>query len=927
MTLLPQNTMSPGQGGEDRNKFIQFGVMPQYGFNTLNLQPYMAIVKQKNSITSSNRYDRSPQIAVFPLNKYDVRGDPTFSINPYIPYQMQVSMDINELNKSVSMSVLINNLYKNSSNPQYSRWYFSISGGAGYQTSSSRINNILDLPYYVYPVGLLQQTRGINVLSASYDSTQFRALTAWYNSINATDTLACLGRWSSSRDLIDTDNSFIRSLFGSTAGNYGVRYMVNGSSKFPDPAAGDNLQLSTDFYQQDIDSAFKNVRVLGQFGPIGYNYLTQRQQILSKKRDGRLIRDTAQKITDKIDKGLFVASPSDKTDMQSINLSSTLTMSWWQKVYAGLGNYYYPHSGPFGSFLQNNTNYPYNTIIFHMPWVVWNAADNSLLLAPVIVGPLRRTSTQGYVYDLFASHAITGAATSVRQMLPVQLGADDKKAPSTKFGIAHKGRGGTQFFFDNSYTGLTGSQSFSVAYNDNNFYRLQKNGTTAKLFVNNFPVRVIDSLSSSYSRNQQVYMTFNHSICVQPSGTGFIYAGDVDTGFTRDVTLDNMSVHGWRQQLQFPISLMDMNIWSNINHQLAKLTNIAICKKTGNVSIDFMSAKKTTTDDQLKIDFDYSDSDQIFDINYSMSARRFAPPSSLLYNSGSRISVYDVSVPFKIKGDIINDVSYVKSNKKGTPGSQYYTLTVNRYMDDVPMVYLGQTGTDDVNRMNTLDQWKAFTDNYLNDSIPGGQTFKQMWSNGSSFLASNSRLSRGYQIGMTEDVLLSHCARTGLDYYVNVYSTLANNFVYSQSGHSQNWQDSRFTFDSSVTGKYVQFKIDIPVSMFNADQTPFTPIRGSFNAYDISFYPTTGLINQYGYPSTTSLSAYGYYGVSGDMSYRGYQKDVIYSYAAVRRSNTRQYLSTDPATGGMWKALQIGNTLGINNMTLGNGLKFKFRQV
>jgi len=52
-----------------------------------------------------------------------------------------------------------------------------------------------------------------------------------------------------------------------------------------------------------------------------------------------------------------------------------------------------------------------------------------------------------------------------------------------------------------------------------------------------------------------------------------------------------------------------------------------------------------------------------------MSARRFAPPSSLLYNSGSRISVYDVSVPFKIKGDIINDVSYVKSNKKGTPGS------------------------------------------------------------------------------------------------------------------------------------------------------------------------------------------------------------------------------------------------------------------
>jgi len=42
---------------------------------------------------------------------------------------------------------------------------------------------------------------------------------------------------------------------------------------------------------------------------------------------------------------------------------------------------------------------------------------------------------------------------------------------------------------------------------------------------------------------------------------------------------------------------MDFNYWSNTNYRLAKLSNIALSKKTGNLTIDFISARKTIVDD------------------------------------------------------------------------------------------------------------------------------------------------------------------------------------------------------------------------------------------------------------------------------------------------------------------------------------------
>jgi hypothetical protein len=78
-------------------------------------------------------------------------------------------------------------------------------------------------------------------------------------------------------------------------------------------------------------------------------------------------------------------------------------------------------------------------------------------------------------------------------------------------------------------------------------------------------------------------------------------------------------------------------------------------------------------------------------------------------------------------------------------------------------------------------------------------------------------------------------------------------------------------------------------------------VISQFNPYDVTLFPSTGYTNLNQYPSTTSISAYGYYG-SG--AYRGYEKNVIYSYAAAYSGSTGSV--SLPATGGMWKALAVG---------------------
>jgi hypothetical protein len=39
--------------------------------------------------------------------------------------------------------------------------------------------------------------------------------------------------------------------------------------------------------------------------------------------------------------------------------------------------------------------------------------------------------------------------------------------------------------------------------------------------------------------------------------------------------------------------MMDFNMWSRVNFEFAKLANIGLTKKTGNLSLDFISAKST----------------------------------------------------------------------------------------------------------------------------------------------------------------------------------------------------------------------------------------------------------------------------------------------------------------------------------------------
>jgi hypothetical protein len=125
---------------------------------------------------------------------------------------------------------------------------------------------------------------------------------------------------------------------------------------------------------------------------------------------------------------------------------------------------------------------------------------------------------------------------------------------------------------------------------------------------------------------------------------------------------------------------MDFSLWSGTNMRLAKLTNIILSKKTGNVTLDQISARKTATDDENVMSFDWSDADIMFDLNRVIPVTRYAPPTGLGYDSVSRITSYDVSLPFKVKGGKISDITYDKGTKQGTPGYEYYAVTVNRYL-------------------------------------------------------------------------------------------------------------------------------------------------------------------------------------------------------------------------------------------------------
>jgi hypothetical protein len=173
----------------------------------------------------------------------------------------------------------------------------------------------------------------------------------------------------------------------------------------------------------------------------------------------------------------------------------------------------------------------------------------------------------------------------------------------------------------------------------------------------------------------------------------------------------------------------------------------------------------------------------LFDLNYVLPVTRYAPPSGLRFDSVSRIARYDVSVPFKIKGGRINNVTYFKGVKQGSPGFEYYVVSVQRFLGDPNILYIGQTATDHQNRMDSVTEQKGFTDLYFVNR-PGRPPFKSMWSTGSSFFSSNTGLSRGnYRIGMTEDLDYSHSSAVGLDYYTNVYSMLRSEFVYSTTGN------------------------------------------------------------------------------------------------------------------------------------------------
>lgn len=918
LTFTPTIDMSAGPGGQDSNKFIQFGVMPQYGFQTLNLQPYLSVVKVKQDLSNVNRYDTDPQIAVFPLTKYDAIGQPTFTIHPYIPYQVQIGFDIDQENKQVISSVSINNMFKNRLRPQFTRWYFSISGEKGYDTGNATANTLMSLPFQVYPVGILQNP--VRLTSTSrFDARQLNGLTAWHRSVNpsGSDKVYCLGRWSTT----GTDTSFIQSLFGTTGNSqYGLKFVGQGFGKIASTDGSDNLQILTDFNQQDTDGRFKNIRRLGDYGPVGYNYLSSYQDMISQKRDGRIIRDTAQKKTNVIDKGLYISSPSNKSLPQDINAYSVFTSTWMQKIYPSMSNFYY----------GNYPGTPYNSVLVHMPWAMWESQTNKLLIAPIVVGPLRCSRANTGLYNKFATHSITGSSLS--RAIPNQLGPSNPKAPKYKFGIAYMTSSGTKFYFDDSFTGLTGAnKNIRINGYDYNFYSMTKRGTSAKLYVNNFPFAVVDDLSESMSGDLNANMTFNHAIFTSYSAGNLIYPGVVRLNAS-NVALDNLSVSGWRQELQFPVQMMDFSLWSEVTMQIAKLSNIIMSKKTGNVTLDYISTRKTITDDQNTISLTAASTDVVFDFNYLMTVTAFTPPTNLNYNSVSRISSYDVSVPFKVKGGKISQIIYDKGTKQGTPGFQYYVVTARRFLNDASILYVGQTATDHLNRMDNISQQKFFVDNYFT-SAPGRPAFKAMWNKNSSFYLSNSALTRGdYRIGMVEDLNYSHCATTGQDYYTNVYSTLRQNFVYSTTGnYSQNWVDSRFAFGPSVQECYIQFKINVPISYFNspASRSQLMTLTDNFVPYNISLYPSTAFVNLRGYPSfstsSTSVSAFGYNG----NGYRGYQKNVIYSYGAVTRSMTGNAVSTSaaPVLGGMWKALQTNDTLAISNISLGTGMKIRFEVV
>jgi len=89
----------------------------------------------------------------------------------------------------------------------------------------------------------------------------------------------------------------------------------------------------------------------------------------------------------------------------------------------------------------------------------------------------------------------------------------------TKFGIAHRTPSGTQFYFDSALTGLVGAtRNIKIDYRDYNFFRIQKNGTTATLLVNNYPMRSITSLSGSYTRALPANVTFNNRFYAKVDG-------------------------------------------------------------------------------------------------------------------------------------------------------------------------------------------------------------------------------------------------------------------------------------------------------------------------------------------------------------------------------------------------------------------------
>jgi len=108
---------------------------------------------------------------------------------------------------------------------------------------------------------------------------------------------------------------------------------------------------------------------------------------------------------------------------------------------------------------------------------------------------------------------------------------------------------GTKFYFDDSFTGLTGAnKNIRINGYDYNFYSMTKRGTSAKLYVNNFPFAVVDDLSESMSGDLNANMTFNHAIFTSYSAGNLIYPGVVRLNAS-NVALDNLSVSGWRQEL------------------------------------------------------------------------------------------------------------------------------------------------------------------------------------------------------------------------------------------------------------------------------------------------------------------------------------------------------------------------------------------